>query len=167
MSGWNDGALNNLNDTDIAVSPSSQLAVTSWGEGNIMLCYQATDGSIRILNGWGVEDRWQFGARLPSADLGSSISISNFEHYGHHAIRLYFRSGRYFQEASWDTVFDDTREKSEYFIGGYRQPAPEGASISAIAWKSESLEMRVYLGGRDFLLEDRYSGSWLQFHQSP
>lgn len=167
MSGWNDGALNTLDDTDLEVSPSSQLAVTSWGEGNIMLCYQTTDGSIRILNGWGTENRWQFGTRLPPTDLGSPLSISNFEHYGHRAIRLYCRSGRYFQEACWDSVFDETREESEYFIGGYRQPVPAAASISAIAWKSDSLEMRIYLGGRNFLLEDKYSGVWLQFHRNP
>ncbi len=63
-----------------------------------------------------------------------------------------------FCEACWDQLGDKVREDSSYYLGGYRIPASGRASISAVAWKDDELEMRIYVGTGKRLFERRYSG---------
>ncbi len=132
-----------------------------------MLCYQADDRTIRILNGWAQEGRWKRGSTLQRAVANSPLTVFNFEHYGNRGIRLYFKNeNSFFEEACWDHVGDEAREDSSYFPGGYTIPASGRPSISAIAWMEEELEIRVYVGTGKRLFERRYSGVWVPFEKS-
>ncbi|UKZ96464.1 uncharacterized protein TrAFT101_011253 [Trichoderma asperellum] len=161
---WTDGA---LGAHKIEIAPSGQLAATSWGDGNIMLCYQASDNTIRILNEWARDRIWRVGRIIQAADPDSPLCVTNFEHRGFRAARLYYKLNGFIREACWDQVPDDLRAPADYYIGGYNKPSPSNASISAIAWASESLEMRIYIGSPNSLEETRYSGGWLHFDLSP
>lgn len=164
MSNWTEGALGAYK---IEIAPSGQLAATSWGDGNIMLCYQSSDNTIRILNEWARERVWRVGTIITAADPDSPLCVTNFEHRGFRAARLYYKLDGFIREACWDKVQDDIRATTDYYLGGCNLPSPPNASISAIAWKSESLEMRIYIGSPNSLEETRYSGGWLHFDLSP
>ncbi|KAL6788738.1 hypothetical protein J3E68DRAFT_444451 [Trichoderma sp. SZMC 28012] len=164
MLNWIDGSLNALN---VEIPPSSQLSATSWGDGNIMLCYQGSDNAIHILDGWAHGTVWRRGTTIERADSHSPLSVTNFEHLGFRAARLYFKLNGIIREACWDEVRDDVRAPPEYYMGGCYKDSPENASISALAWKSESLEMRIYIASRNILHETRYSGGWIHFDLSP
>lgn len=132
-----------------------------------MLCYQADDGTVRILNGWAEGERWQRGSTLQRAAAGSPLAIINFEHHGNRGVRLFFEDeNSMFREACWDQIGDKVRADSGYFLGGYMIPASGRASISAIEWMEEELEMRIYseTGARTF--ERRYSGAWVWYKKS-
>ncbi|KAL6814418.1 hypothetical protein J3E69DRAFT_347197 [Trichoderma sp. SZMC 28015] len=161
---WIDGALNALK---VEIPPFSQLSATSWGDGNIMLCYQGSDNAIHILNGWAHDAVWRRGTTIEQADSHSPLSVTNFEHLGFRAARLYFKLNGIIREACWDEVRDDVRAPPKYYMGGCYKDSPENASISALAWKSESLEMRIYIASRNSLQETRYSGGWIHFNLSP
>jgi hypothetical protein len=95
------------------------------------------------------------------------LTVFNFEHYGNRGIRLYFKDETsVFREACWDQIGDEAREDSSYFLGGYSIPASGKASISAIAWLDDELEMRVYVGTGKRIFERRYSGGWMWFEKS-
>ncbi|KAL6693876.1 hypothetical protein J3F84DRAFT_74083 [Trichoderma pleuroticola] len=160
---WTDGTLNALN---IDVSPSSQLSATSWGDGNIMLCYQGNDDVIHVLDGWAHDAVWKIGATIEEADSDSPLAVTNFEHLGFRAARLYFKLNGIIREACWDEVRDDVRAPPRYYLGECHKESSDKASISALAWKSESLEMRLYLSSGNILHDTRYSGGWLDFNIS-
>ncbi|KAK6444298.1 hypothetical protein FP744_10000546 [Trichoderma asperellum] len=71
MSNWTEGALGAYK---IEIAPSGQLAATSWGDGNIMLCYQSSDNTIRILNEWARERVWRVGTIINAADPDSPLA---------------------------------------------------------------------------------------------
>ncbi|KAK5996932.1 Fucose-specific lectin-like protein [Cladobotryum mycophilum] len=166
-SGWSDGT---LNDLKVEATPPSQLAVTSWGEGNTMFCYQGVDGDVRVLNGWADQDFWMASARFSDADFGSALSICSLESGGCRSVRLYFQEEGSFREAAWSGVRDDSRETPEgHYISQHMMEIPEKTptSISAVAWESDARGMRVYLGARDYLSELGYVTGWIPLAMDP
>ncbi|KAI0600931.1 kinase-like domain-containing protein [Biscogniauxia sp. FL1348] len=159
LSGWSDGPLNTYK---IRTAATSELAVTSWGDGNIILCYQHEDTSIRMLHGWARKSLWRCGTTIQDAAAPSPLEVVNFEHLGHHGVRLYYkRDDSCLREVCWDDVEDEAREKSGHYLGGYRKTAAPGACISAIAFKHADLEMFVYSSTGEDICENRYTGGWL------
>ncbi|KAI0438325.1 kinase-like domain-containing protein [Xylaria telfairii] len=170
MAEWSDGALSGLR---VKAAPFSQLAVTSWGEGNMFLCYQTEDRSIHILHGLsGEKHRWQQGVTLPAAAEGSPLAILNFDMGLDRGIRLYHQveSRYYIQEVCWDGIryglelqdYGDTN----YFVGNYGAWVPAGGTVAAVAWKEQVLEMRIYVSTKKGVNEARYSGIWVQYQRS-
>ncbi|KAI1392941.1 kinase-like domain-containing protein [Hypoxylon trugodes] len=159
--GWTDGALSRHR---IQAAPTSELAVTSWGDGNIILCYQDIDNSIRILHGWAPRSEWRRGSILrDEAAIGSPLAAINFEHLGHRGLRLYCKfEEAEFGELCWDKVEDEGRENPDPYRGGYSRTATPGSSITAVAFKQVDLEMFIYYSSpADGIIENRYSGGWL------
>ncbi|KAI1409910.1 kinase-like domain-containing protein [Hypoxylon sp. FL1857] len=157
---WTDGALNECN---IKAASFSELAVTSWGDGNIILCYQDDDRTIRILHGWAPRSEWRRGSTLKIAPVGSPLAATNFEHLGNRGFRLYCKvEDSRFGELCCDKVEDEGRENSDYYEGGYNRTTGTGASIAAMSFKQVDLEMFIYSSSTvDGIVENRYSGGWL------
>ncbi|KAI0550724.1 kinase-like domain-containing protein [Xylaria curta] len=170
MAGWSDGALSELR---VKAAPFSQLAVTSWGEGNMFLCYQTEDRSIHVLHGRsGEQHRWQQGVTLPAAAQGSPLAIINFDRGLVRGIRLYHRVANpyYIQEVCWDGIrygleLQDYGD-ADYYVGKYEAWAPAGTAVAAIAWIEQVLEMRIYLGTEGGVNEARYSGVWVHYQRT-
>ncbi|QYT06300.1 hypothetical protein H0G86_013158 [Trichoderma simmonsii] len=165
ISNWTDGALNALK---VEIAPSSQLSATSWGDGNIMLCYQGSDNSIHILDGWAHDAVWKRGTTLEQADSDSPLSVINFEHLGFRSARLYFKLDGLIREACWDEVRDDVRAPAKYYFGDCYFESPPNSSVSANVWSGELPEKYLYIASRDILHEWRYSGGgdWTYFDLS-
>lgn len=159
ISGWSDGALSAYR---VKVAPFSELAVTSWGDGNLILCYQDEERAIRILHGWAGKSLWRHGSKLTDAAVGSPLTAINFEHLGNHAFRLYYcREGFGLREACWDKIEDEARADFHHYMGGYIRPAQGVASIAATATKEVEVEFYIYSSSPAGIEEWRYSGGWL------
>ncbi|KAI1497420.1 hypothetical protein F5X99DRAFT_396847 [Biscogniauxia marginata] len=159
VSGWNDGRLNSYR---IKAAPSSELAVTSWGSGNIILCYQDDDSTIRILNGWALRSQWKRGTTLEHAALFSPLAVVNFEHLGRRGLSLLCKfKDESFKELCWDKVEDERRENSDYYIGGCEMQAAPEVSTSAIAVKQVDQGIFIYSSTAKGIHENRYRGGWL------
>ncbi|ROV86723.1 hypothetical protein VMCG_10946 [Cytospora schulzeri] len=159
ISGWSDGALSAYR---VKAAPFSELAVTSWGDGNIILCYQDDERAIRILHGWASKSLWRRGSKLTDAAEGSPLTAISFEHLGNHAFRLYYsQEGYELREACWDKIEDEARADFNHYMGGYIRPARGVASIAATATKEVEVEFYVYSSTPTGIQEWRYSGGWL------
>lgn len=161
ISGWTDGAL----PRTFNAAPLSQLAVTSWNEGNIMLFYQCEDGTIQPLHGWANKGRWEPDSPVRDASTGCSLSVSSWMYEGSRSVRLYFQSkDSEYREACWDRLQDDDRNYTGHQIGYYRFPASLGSSVSSVYQTVEGQgSLCVYTGGKHGISERRAS-NWSAGH---
>ncbi|KAF5720246.1 serine threonine kinase [Fusarium globosum] len=162
---WSDG---NLNAKQVRTMPSSNLAVTSWGDGQVFLFYQAEDGTIKSLYQQAPENPWKFGPTVEGAASNSPLAVINFPMWDKHGIRFYFQQeDGMVLEAMWDNVADDFQRlssQSHCDQGAVRIPATKGGQIAAVTWGSAGgiglLEMRIYTSKDGGYYESPYSGYW-------
>ncbi|KAH7348921.1 hypothetical protein BKA65DRAFT_270254 [Rhexocercosporidium sp. MPI-PUGE-AT-0058] len=134
---WTPGELNVFN---FRAASHSQLAVTSWGDGHISLCYQDTNQTICELRGiW--DDRgpaiWRKSLQLYDAIVATSLAITTFNigREGKKGIRLIYQGvDRNIREQIWDDgeLFSSRRSKIEIL---------PGASIAAIKLRSNHTQV--------------------------
>ncbi|RMJ16885.1 hypothetical protein CDV36_003504 [Fusarium kuroshium] len=164
LSGWSDGQLNNKL---VKASPSSKLAITSWGDGQVFLYYQAPGDLIKSLH-HSAQGQWGFGPNIQGAVLGSPLAALSFPMYDKHGIRVYFQqAGGLVLEAPWDNVTDQFRHlshQSDRHLGAFRIPSTVGGHVAALTWGAAGgeiiLEMRIYTSTEEGFLESPYSGIW-------
>lgn len=169
---WKDGPLCR---NEFRASPSSALAVTSWDNGRILLCYQTEGGVLGVLLSSAIMSQWRTCEGLPMNDLprpisNTSLALVNFSIGEGREFRLYYQDDRSgVMEACWGL---DSKESVSWNVpkrpgrlswGRYCLDTSTDAAISAIAFmRQERLEIRVYVAYARKLLETRYYGGWMQ-----
>ncbi|QSZ34782.1 hypothetical protein DSL72_007640 [Monilinia vaccinii-corymbosi] len=148
----------------------SPIAATAWQQNEGHRLPSTENGSISILHGWADKQKWQLGAKIEDAASGSVLSVVDFEHLGHRGIRLYYEQQSIIsiiRKACWDNVQNASRAENGapgYYLGGGKFPKQPGAYMSAVCWKRQVLEIRLYLSTESGIREHRYSGGWVQWH---
>jgi hypothetical protein len=139
----------------------------------MLLCYQDEMGNICLASGRS-KYPWQpsITIKAPDVILGSSLAFMSFQRPKTvcNSIRLYYQAKdstqkedsphkvAVFKELVWEGLHDDFQRTFQRppVLGRYSCPSPPGASIAAVAWAEPDLEMRVFAGRSNFVVQHRF-----------